>query len=196
MADPTDIRELLVEGIESRVTVTPELAGDHDALREAVAAAGSRPMVTAFGVLETLDDHVALVETLVALVEGGEATAIFDVPDHGTDAEPPSGKPVFTAGSVEELRSILPSDHVVLHEVPLRGAAIIAADAGSEDRTVTITLAPGAPQRVLLAFGPSASSLSTVAAATQFDPKSELARRRGLEADAALVTTLLAERRT
>jgi hypothetical protein len=174
-----------------RTTVDP---GDVPALRAAVAQAEDA-LVTALDVLERLPDYVALVDTLVELGEEHGATVVLAVPDHGNVDEAPTTPPVFTPGAVDELRRLLPAGHVVLRQVPIRGAAIVAADAGTERHALDVAVTPAAPTHHVLAFGPRASSLTGVAAAEQADATSELARLRGLEADAALAAALVDERR-
>lgn len=170
-------------------------ADDIAALRDAVAAAPDA-LVTALDVLARLPGYVGLVEALVGVAEEHGATVVLAVPDHGTGEEPPGTPPAFTAGAVEELRRLLPAEHVVLHQVPVRGAAIVPADAEPATHAMQVTVAPApAPTHHLLAFGPHVAALSGVAAAQQVDATAELARLRALQADAALAAALLEERR-
>jgi len=160
-------------------------AGDLDGLRAAFAdAAGGdgERVVTCFGVLERLDAFGPLVEALVEASERHGATVLLSAaPDEG---------------ALAELVRLLPAGHVVARQVPLAGSAIVVGDEPprTHELSVEVGADPAGPTALLVAFGPGAARLTGVAAVRQGDAGAERARLRQLEADASLVTALLAER--
>jgi len=164
-------------------------AGDLDGLRAAFADAadgdgdgnGER-VVTCFGVLERLDAFGPLVEALVEASEEHGATVLLSAaPDEG---------------ALAELVRLLPAGHVVARQVPLAGSAIVVGDEPprTHELSVEVGAGPAGPTALLVAFGPGAARLTGVAAVRQGDAGADRARLRQLEADASLVTALLAER--
>jgi hypothetical protein len=162
---------------------------DPAALAAQVAAAPPGAVVGALGVLDLLDHLAPLLDALRAAAEAG-ATVVLTVPN-----TPYTGVGrAWSEGAVEELRSLLPAGHRLLHAVPLAGAALVepgeeAAFAGLEARVRSGAVASTA----VLAFGPRAGELATVAAVAAVDLAAERAERRRLEADNAFLTARVAE---
>lgn len=181
------------EALEADLGSPEDLRAVHGALL-AGDAEGDR-VATCLVALETLERFAPLVELLVELAEQHEVTAVLAVPDASAAAEPPAGPPVWGEAAVEELRRLLPEGHVLFRQVPLAGSAVAAVEGGPQRRDIPVDVDPGqAPTHVLAAFGPRAGRLTGVASAAPADVAARRAWQRGLEADAALVRTLLADR--
>jgi hypothetical protein len=161
------------------------LAGDQPvadrlatALRE---QATERAVIVCAGVLERADDFIEIVELLVALSTERSATVVLSVSDDSfcEDAAAAPRRSVWGEGAVHELRRLLPDGHVVLHEVALRGAALVAAGQDAA-LPVTVDIDPRAtvPVSYVLAFGPRAAELTPAAIAVAADLRAERARDR------------------
>jgi hypothetical protein len=162
---------------------------DPAALAAQVAAAPPGAMVGALGVLDLLDHLAPLLDALRAAADAG-ATVVLTVPN-----TPYTGiGRAWSEGAVEELRSLLPAGHRLLHAVPLAGAALVepgeeAAFAGLEARV----RAGAVGSTAVLVFGPRAGELATTAAVASADLAAERAERRRREADTAVLTARVAE---
>ncbi|MDO8210004.1 methyltransferase domain-containing protein [Conexibacter sp. CPCC 206217] len=127
------------------------------------AAAGSGPgvslLVTCFETIEHLSDFAPLVALLVELAARPATTVLLSVPnDAFWSVENPHHQTTWGEGAVRELRTLLPADHVMLHQVALQGSAIVVAGT-SADVAAEVALAPAVPSHVLLAFGAGAGQL-------------------------------------
>src|SRR3954468_16704210 len=132
-----------------------------DATPAAVAALPLGAVVTAFGVLEAVDGFAALVEALIEAAAERDVTVVLAVPNHAFVAPSGEARTSWDAGAFAELRSLLPDDHVVLHQVALRGSALVAAEgdgtgargAGREPSSPEVELdGRAAPEAFLAAF--------------------------------------------
>src|SRR3954451_13520984 len=168
-----------------------------DATPAAVAALAPGAVVTAFGVIEVVDGFAAVVEALIEAAAERDVTVILAVPNHAFVAPSGEARTSWDAGAFAELRSLLPADHVVLHQVALRGSALVAADAEATSGTTTsgavdVVLDGGAPPEAFLAaFGPRAGEVARAAAAAavvvQADLVAERAARTALESEVQLL---------
>jgi hypothetical protein len=162
---------------------------DPEELAAQVAAAPPGAVVGALGVLDLLDHLAPVLDALRAAADAG-ATVVLTVPN-----TPYTGiGRAWSEGAVEELRSLLPAGHRLLHAVPLAGAALVepgeeAAFAGLEARV----RAGAVGSTAVLVFGPRAGELATTAAVASADLAAERAERRSLEADNAFLTARVAE---
>jgi hypothetical protein len=162
---------------------------DPEELAAQVAAAPPGAVVGALGVLDLLDHLAPVLDALRAAADAG-ATVVLTVPN-----TPYTGiGRAWSEGAVEELRSLLPAGHRLLHAVPLAGAALVepgeeAAFAGLEARV----RAGAVGSTAVLVFGPRAGELATTAAVASADLAAERAERRRLEADNAFLTARVAE---
>jgi len=145
------------------------------ALADALADA---TVITAFDLLDALDDIAPLVDWLVS--RHTSATVVLS-----------------TAGSpnqVEELRRLVPSEVVVARQVPIRAAAIVHAAADAAPPLGAPAIDPAAPAaHHLLAFGPDASRLAPVSAARAADLSAEQAAARRRDADLAYLEARVAQ---
>jgi hypothetical protein len=125
----------------------------------AVRAHERAPVIACTGVLERLADFVDVVEALVATAAEHDATVVLDVPNH-TAVEAGATPSVWGDGALEELRGLLPADHVVLHEVALRGAALVPQGGRVElPLVVAVDAEDAVPVAFVVAFGPRAARL-------------------------------------
>jgi hypothetical protein len=152
-----------------------------DGVAAAAAALEAEPVVvTAFDVLDGLDDITPLMDWLVGLAD--RATVVVGVP--------------WTPNQVEELRRLVPSGTpaVVARVVPVRAAAIVTdADAATPLLGAVALDAGAAAASYLLAFGPDASRLGPVAAAHAADLSAERAQARRAAADVAYLEARVAQ---
>ena len=162
---------------------------DPAALAGQVAAAPAGAVIGALGVLDLLDHLAPLLDALRGAAQAG-ATVVLTVPN-----TPYTGVGrAWSEGAVEELRSLLPAGHRLLHAVALAGAALVepgeeAAFAGLEARVRLAAVASTA----VLAFGPRAGELAGTAAVEAAALAAERAERRRLEADNAFLAARVEE---
>jgi hypothetical protein len=164
-----DAWALLADGTDGDVLVA--------ALREQVQDGA---VVVCAGVIERLASFAGVVHALVALASERQATIILALPNDAAVDAPASGRrSVWTEGAVAELRGLLPSDHVCLHLLALRGAALVpAGDAAEVDVTVGADAGAATPAGIVLAFGPHAERLQAGATVATADVGLERARER------------------
>lgn len=141
------------------------------AVREALLDAGGPATVTCFEVIEHLPTFVALLDALVALAREG-ATVLASVPnDAFWSLENPFHTTMWGEGSFDELRRLLPADHVVARQVPLAGSVVVVGDE-AVDRLALPPVSVAAtrvPSHLLVAFGPRASELPSSGFVTPLD---------------------------
>ena len=169
-----DAGTLLADSTDGDVLVT--------ALRE---QAQDGAVIVCAGVIERLASFAGVVHALVALASERQATIILALPNDASADAPAGGRrSVWTEGAVAELRGLLPSDHVCLHVLALRGAALVpAGDAAEVDVTVDADARATAPAGFVLAFGPRAQRLATAATVAATDVSLERARDRARTAE-------------
>jgi hypothetical protein len=155
------------------------------ALVAALRAHEPAPVIACTGVLEHLADFVEVVEALVAISAERDATVVLDVPNRAVIGE--AGATPASAwgeGALEELRGLLPADHVLLHEVALRGAAIVARGGHAElPVVVTVDADDAVPVAFVVAFGPRAARLLPAASVAPADVSAERAYDRARTAE-------------
>lgn len=181
--------------------VVRALAGDADVIEvsalagearepQAIAAAlrerardGS--VVVCADVLERMTNFGDLVSTLTTLATQRDVTVLLAVTnepyaDGGSEAR----GSVWGAGAIEELRQLLPAEHLLWHEVALRGAALVPADGpaalGAE---IEIDHAQTVPVGFVIAFGPRAANLAATATVGAADLSAERAYERARTAE-------------
>jgi hypothetical protein len=142
-------------------------------------------VVVCAGVIERLTSFAGVVHELVALASERQATIILALPnDAATDAPAGGRRSVWTEGAVAELRGLLPSDHVCLHLLALRGAALVpGGDVAEVDVSVEADARCAAPAGFVLAFGPRAQRLRSAATIAMADVGLERARERARTAE-------------
>lgn len=177
------------------------LALGPDATPATIAALAPGSVVSAFGVVEVVDGFAALVEALIEAAAERDVTVVLAVPNHAFVAASGAARTSWDAGAFAELRSLLPDDHVVLHQVALRGSALAPANAAADASGAPVELAVeldggAAPEAFLAAFGPRAAEVVAAAAGAavvvQADLVAERAARTALESEVQLLRAQVA----
>ena len=183
-------RELPGENVS---TMQADLSSE-DGVGAVVAAlteqAGEGPgTITCFECVEHLDSFVPLISALVQLAERHGFTVLLSVPnDAFWSIENPHHRTSWGEGAFEELRTLLPADHVMLRQVVLQGSAVVRADAEPELRPVEIELeAGGVPSHLLVAFGPERERAAVGATVAQVDMEEQRRWERQREADLSML---------
>jgi hypothetical protein len=204
LGEPPAARTLLVEATqesleearrqfpgETVVTLQADLGAD-DGVRKVAAAiseqsSGGPVTITCFDCIERLASFTPLVSTLVQLAEHQGVTVLLSVPnDAFWSVARPDTRTSWGEGAFEELRTLLPSEAVVLRQVVLQGSAITRADGDPELRPVEVELEPlGVPSHMLVAFGPERERVAPSAAVAQIDMEEQRRWERERDADLA-----------
>jgi hypothetical protein len=131
--------------------------------------AGPR-VITCFETIEHLESCVPLIEALAELSEERGFTVVISVPnDSFWSMENPHHHTMWGEGAFEELRRLLPAGHVVLHQLPLQGSAVVH-EGEPDNRTVAVTADPGGvPSHLIIGFGPDTERLGPGARVVQAD---------------------------
>ena len=170
--------------VDARALLADSADGDAlvKALREQTEEGA---VVVCAGVIERLASFAGVVHALVALAAERQATIVLALPnDAAADAPAGGRRSVWSEGAVEELRGLLPSDHVFLHLLALRGAALApAGEAAEVDLSVDADARATAPAGFVLAFGPRAQHMRTGATVATADVSVERAHERARTAE-------------
>jgi hypothetical protein len=172
---------------EEPVAVVADLAADGGlaAVREALDGA-REGVATCFEVIEHLERFSGVVELLVELAEERGFTVLLSVPnDAFWPVESPWHATMWGEGSFEELRRLLPADHVVARQVPLHGSAVVLDGAHTPALGELPAFDEVVPSHFIVAFGPRAAALVPGAAVTQADLAAQRRWERTREANLA-----------
>jgi len=152
-------------------------------------------VITCFECVEHLESFVPLVSSLVQLAERHGYTVLLSVPnDAFWSIENPHHRTSWGEGAFEELRALLPADHVMLRQVVLQGSAALRADGEPELRPVDVELeSGGVPSHLLVAFGPERERVALGAAVAQVDMEEQRRWERQREADLSMLKDYGAE---
>jgi SAM-dependent methyltransferase len=154
--------------------------------RDLTADDASGGCVTAFEVIEHLTDFVPIIELLVELAERNGFTSVLSVPnDAFWSIDNPFHVTKWGAGAFEELRRLLPPEHVVAHQQAVHGS--IAAF-GDDLDPPAVRVEPGpipVPTHFLAAFGPEAGHLRPAAGVAGVDLLEQRRWERQRESDCA-----------
>jgi hypothetical protein len=173
------------------VTVQADLGTDDGVATVAAAiseqSSGGAVTITCFDCIERLTSFAALVSALTQLAERQGATVLLSVPNDAFWASAgPETRTSWGEGAFEELRTLLPDEHVVLRQVALQGSAITRAGGDPDLRPVETELEPGGvPSHLLVAFGPERERLAPSAAVAQVDMEAQRRWERQRDADLA-----------
>jgi hypothetical protein len=153
-------------------------------------------VITCFEVMEHLRTFVPLTELLVELAESGEATVLLSVPnDAFWSVENPHHQTMWSEGAFEELRRLLPEEHVFARQTSLQGSAIVTGDDDADyDVTAHVPAGGLVPTHFLAAFGPRRLDVLAGAAVTTVDLHEQRRWVRQREADVLLVEMFVRER--
>jgi SAM-dependent methyltransferase len=148
--------------------------------------------ITCFEVVEHLTSFVPLVEMLVDLVEHHDFTVALSVPnDAFWSINNPFHHTMWGEGAFEELRRLLPEDHVVSQQFALHGSVVrVDGEAGSPQTVDLEAPEGGTPTHLLVSIGPGASLLSGAAAVREADLVEERRWQRQRESDLAFLQAL------
>ena len=175
-----------------RADLTDE--GDLGRLRNALLEEGADGgCITCFEVIEHLTSFVPLVESLVELAERHGFTVALSVPnDAFWSIENPFHHTMWGEGAFEELRRLLPEDHVVGRQLPLQGSLALVDGEGSGGRHAVEFESPGGatPSHFLMGMGPEATRLGDVAAVGEADLVEQRRWERQRESDLAFLKSI------
>jgi SAM-dependent methyltransferase len=170
-----------------------DLASDDGlaAVREALGTVRGG-VATCFEVIEHLERFIGAVELLVELAETRDFTVLLSIPnDAFWPVESPWHATMWGEGSFEELRRLLPADHVVARQVPLQGSAIVLDGAPPAAPGDAAAQADAVPSHFIAAFGPQTTALAPCAAVTQADLAAQRRWERTREANLAFAEATL-----
>jgi hypothetical protein len=183
-------------------SVTPlraDLADEADVgrAREAILAAGSEGCITCFEVIEHLPTFVPVLELMAALATDHGYTAVVSVPNDAFWAmQNPFHETMWGEGAFEELRRLLPPDHVVARQVPLTGSAVVLAEGATDLPVPAVTVqADRVPSHFIAAFGPRCGELVAQAFVSAADLDGQRTWEREREAQLAFHEAELADLR-
>jgi hypothetical protein len=159
-------------------------------VRDAVGDAAA--VVTCFETLAHLEDFVPCVELLLEL--GARCAVVLSVPNDAFWAvEDPRHRTMWGEGAFDELRRLLPGDHVILEQVPLAGSAIVGAGEAELALEAARVAARRVPSHFLLAFGPGTDRLAPLAATRMLDADAQRRLERERDSDLAVLAARVAE---
>jgi hypothetical protein len=194
-----DVSEAALADAERELKGAQTLAADLGtaegtaAVRTAVAEDGGDRVATCFETLSHLETFVPAVELLLELGDRG-FTVVLSVPnDAFWSIENPFHKTMWGEGSFEELRRLLPGEHVVLEQVPLTGSAIASRGEASLPLADVAIEETRVPSHFLLAFGPRARVLAPVALVTMTDAEESRRWERERASDLAFLEARVRE---
>ena len=170
------------------VALAADLAdADGVAAVRAALADGDGPLcVTCLETIHQLADFAPLVALLSELAAEPGCSVVLSVPnDAYWSLEREHAATSWGEGAVEELRSLLPADQRVLHQVALAGSALLPAGERAEG-SASFALAPGIPSHVVVAFGAGVEQLcapAPAAAVAQADVEAQRRWERQRESD-------------
>jgi hypothetical protein len=169
-------------GIVADLTDAQALASLRARLLEA-APDGSRSL-TCFEVIEHLATFVPLIELLVGLAAQDDCTVVASVPNDAFWAiANPHHVTTWGTSAVEELRSMLPADHVLAHQVALQGSALARGEEAVQDVASVAVAMQGVPTHFVLAFGPRAQELAAGPRVVQADLEEQRRWERQRDSD-------------
>jgi len=169
------------------VTVEADLASDEGLARVREALGAVREgVVTCFEVVEHLASFVGAVELLSELATERGFTAVLSVPnDAFWPVESPWHATMWGEGSFEELRRLLPAEHVVVQQVPLQGSSIVPEGEDPAPAPAFAARADAVPSHFIAAFGPRCRELGARSAVAQADLAGQRRWERTREANLA-----------
>jgi hypothetical protein len=141
-------------------------------------------VVTCFETVEHLQTFPPLISLLTELAEQHGFTVFMSVPnDAFWSLENPHHPTMWGEGSFEELRSLLPADHIVIRQVPLQGSAL-ARDGDAALHETQVAVDPeGVASHHLAVFGPEQERVVAGARVVQADLEDKRRWERQRESD-------------
>jgi SAM-dependent methyltransferase len=171
------------------LTAEDDLRRVRDALLEGGAGGGC---ITCFEVVEHLTSFVPLVEMLVEMVERHRFTVALSVPnDAFWSINNPFHHTMWGEGAFEELRRLLPEDHLVAHQFALQGSLTrLEGEHESPEMIEHEVPATATPTHLLVGMGPAAARLRGAAAVGAANLVEERRWQRQRESDLAFLQAL------
>jgi 2-polyprenyl-3-methyl-5-hydroxy-6-metoxy-1,4-benzoquinol methylase len=169
------------------VPVTADLTSD-DGLNAVRAALGDARdgVATCFEVVEHLEQYTGVVELLVELAAERGFTVVLSVPnDAFWPIESPWHATMWGEGAFEELRRLLPADHVVAKQVPLQGSSIVPEGTEALEPPGFTALREAVPSHYVVAFGARCREIVPSSAVAQTDLAAQRRWERQREANLA-----------
>lgn len=169
------------------VPLSADLASEAG-LAEVRAALGDATggTATCFEVIEHLERFTGVVELLVELATQKGFTVVLSVPnDAFWPVESPWHQTMWGEGAFEELRRLLPADHVVAKQVPLQGSSIVPEGTEALEAPGFTAMAEAVPSHYLVAFGARAGEVVPRSAVAQSDLAAQRQWERQREANLA-----------
>jgi SAM-dependent methyltransferase len=159
------------------VPVQADLASDEGLAAVRAALGDARDgCASCFEVIEHLESFVGVVELLIELAAERAFTVMLSVPnDAFWPIESPWHKTMWGEGSFEELRRLLPREHVLVRQLPLQGSALVPEGADPAAPAAVAAPIDAVPSHFLAAFGPRCRE---VVARTAIAPADLLEQRR------------------
>jgi hypothetical protein len=180
------------QALSSTEMLRADLATSEGANAVEDAIGDAEAVVTCFEMLAHLEDFVACVDLLIRLSQ--RCTIVLSVPNEAFwSQENPHHPTMWGAGAVDELRRLLPADHMLCEQLPLTGSAIAPARGGEVPLAPLVATEQDVPSHFILAFGPRINELAPIAANRVVDSNGERARARQHESDVAVLTARIAE---
>jgi hypothetical protein len=172
----------------STIPLTADLTDPQDLarLRERLleASPDGRRCITCFEVVEHLSTFVPLIELLIELASEHDTTVVASVPNDAFWAiANPHHVTTWGERPVEELRGLLPADHVIANQVALQGAALVREGEQREDVASVTVSDVGIPTHFLIAFGPGAAEIATGPRVVQADLEEQRRWERQRDSD-------------
>jgi len=169
------------------VPVEADLASDEglEAVRAALGEARDG-VATCFEVIEHLERFTGVLALLVELATERDFTVVLSVPnDAFWPVESPWHTTMWGEGSFEELRRLLPDQHVVARQVPLQGSSIVPEGGEAVDPPGFAASVEAVPSHFLVAFGPRCGEIVAQSAVAQSDLAAQRRWERQREANLA-----------
>jgi SAM-dependent methyltransferase len=191
------VRELSLPKAEQ---MTADLSDPRDLERvgERLARLGRGVVVTCFEVVEHLSSFVPLLEWSAKVASEHEATFVLSVPnDAFWSIQNPHHQTTWSDGAFEELRRLLPGEHVLLRQVALAGSALLPWDGAREHRELDVAVGGDGTvvTHFIAAFGPKREQMWRGARAVQTDVLAQRSWERQRDSDVALAIAVAEENR-
>jgi SAM-dependent methyltransferase len=153
--------------------------------------------ITCFEVIEHLTTFVPLLELLVDAAATGRYAVLLSVPnDAFWSMQNPYHESSWGDAALEELRRLLPDDHVLAQQVELRGSMLVRADreAVSEPQATFELPETAVASHFVVAFGPRSQTLAEPVQVEVHDRDAERMWIRQRESDLAYYRALAGDR--
>ncbi len=161
------------------------------ALSEQLDALPGPLAITCYEVIEHLSDFGPLVEWLAARSEDGATVAISVPNDVFTSVKNPFHVTMWGSSTVEELRGLLPADHVVAVQAALSGSVVTDGSAVRIDGVVD-DVSTVVPLQYMMGFGPAVDRLRANAVVLSTDVAAHRVWERQREVDNAYYRSVAA----